>query len=155
MQVAQELGPGKKVVTIIPDRGREVFVGVVGAESRTYRMTNEIGLLGRVAVLAALMTTLCAATGKPVGPCFQVHGRLLYWNGAPSTRIWIIGTHRMLGIPSEDQELPANVKALLKGDFDDEVYGNFLVCPLDRFKPGEMQMVFVKSANHLAYRHRP
>jgi hypothetical protein len=86
-----------------------------------------------------------------VGPCYKIRGRLSYYNGTPSTRIWIVGTHRMLGIPSEDNELPPNVKVLLK-DFDDNIFGDFVVCPLSPERPGTMRMVFVKSASHLVNR---
>ncbi|HJT71658.1 MAG TPA: hypothetical protein VJ731_15775 [Terriglobales bacterium] len=60
----------------------------------------------------------------------------------------------MLGLHDEDSNLPPNVAKLLKGDFDDEVFGNFLVCPVTKDRPGEMQMVYVKSANRLRYHHR-
>jgi hypothetical protein len=60
----------------------------------------------------------------------------------------------MLGVHDEDKELPSNVNALLTADFDDEVYGSFVVCPLSRYKPGEMQTVFVQSASHLVYKKR-
>ncbi len=86
-----------------------------------------------------------------VAPCYKVHGRLSYYNGTPSTRIWIVGTRRMLSLPGEDRELPANVKALLK-DFDDNIFGDFIVCPLREYQKGHMQAVFVKSASHLVDR---
>ena len=106
-----------------------------------------------VFVLLTTLVCLCAAE-NPVESCYEIRGRLSFWNGAPSTRIWIIGTHRMLGVHDEDQNLPSNLSELLKGDFDDEVFGNFVVCPLTRYKAGEMQIVYVKSANHLVYQHR-
>jgi len=105
----------------------------------------------RLVVLALLMAPSCWASDKVVGPCYHVKGRLSYYNGAPSTRIWIVGTHRMLGIPSEDSELPADVKALLKS-FDDEIFADFLVCPLTKERPGTMRMVLVKSASHVVDR---
>jgi hypothetical protein len=33
-----------------------------------------------------------------VAKCFVVHGRLSFYNGAPSARIWKIGTKRILGV---------------------------------------------------------
>ena len=60
----------------------------------------------------------------------------------------------MLGLRDEDSNLPPNLAKLLKGDFDDEVFGNFVVCPLTKDRTGEMQMVYVKSANTLKYHHR-
>ena len=32
------------------------------------------------------------------GPCFKVRGRMAFYNGAPSLRIWPVGTERILGI---------------------------------------------------------
>ena len=108
----------------------------------------------RFLVLALLVTIPCLASDKFVGPCYAVGGRLSYYNGTPSTRIWIVGTHRMLGIPSEEQELPANVRRLLKG-FDDQIFADFVVCPLTREHSGEMRMVVVKSATHVVNRPEP
>jgi hypothetical protein len=104
--------------------------------------------------LVLISTLPCAASDKPVAPCYSTHGRLSFWNGTPSTRIWIIGTHRILGVHGEDQELPDNLAKILNGNFDDEVYGDFLVCPLTQYKPGEMQIVSVKKASRLVFRLR-
>ena len=93
----------------------------------------------------------CLGADKFVGPCYEVRGRLSYWNGTPSTRIWIVGTHRILGIPTEDSELPANVKELLKS-FDDQIYANYSVCPLTKERGGEMRMVWVRSARNVVNR---
>ncbi len=60
----------------------------------------------------------------------------------------------MLGIPSEDSELPLNVKALLKG-FNDQIFSDFIVCPLQEERPGTMRMVFVQSATHVIDRPEP
>ncbi|MGA8012234.1 MAG: hypothetical protein WB949_07400 [Candidatus Acidiferrales bacterium] len=57
----------------------------------------------------------------------------------------------MLGLPSEDSELPPNVKALLHG-FEDDIFGDFVVCPLTKERAGEMRMVRVKSASKLVHR---
>ena len=104
-------------------------------------------------LLAALVVLWGVPTlrQESVEPCYAVHGRLSYYNGTPSTRMWIVGTHRMLGLPSEDSQLPANVKALLKG-FGDNIFGDYVVCPLQKYRKGEMQMVYVKSATHLLNR---
>lgn len=59
----------------------------------------------------------------------------------------------MLGVPGEDHGLPPNVNALLNG-FEDNIFGDFVVCPLTHERPEEMQMVFVKSASHLVDRKR-
>jgi len=88
----------------------------------------------------------CKTNHDVVGECFKVRGRMNYWNGTPSTRIWIIGTHRMLGLPCEDFGLPENVRAHFS-DFDDEVTGLFEVCPVSKYERGTMQMVCVESVS--------
>jgi len=105
----------------------------------------------RLALAVVLFATSCFGADKFAGPCYEVRGRLSYWNGTPSTRIWIVGTHRMLGIPSEDSELPPKVKDLLKS-FDDQIFANYSVCPLTRERRGEMRMVWVKSARDIVNR---
>ena len=100
-----------------------------------------------------LVSTPLQAADKFAGPCYKVRGRLSYYNGTPSTRIWIVGTHRMLGVRSEDSKLPANVKPLLK-DFGDNIFADFVVCPLTRERPGHMRIVFVKSASRVISRPR-
>lgn len=88
----------------------------------------------------------CKMNHHVVGECFKVRGRMNYWNGTPSTWIWIIGTHRMLGLPCEDFGLPDNVRAHFS-DFDDEVSGLFEVCPVSKYQKGTMQMVCVESVS--------
>ena len=108
----------------------------------------------RFVLLALLVGMPCLASDNFVGPCYRVRGRLSYYNGTPSTRIWIVGTHRMLGVPSEDHRLPPTVKALLKS-FDDQIFAEFVVCPLTKERPETMRMVFVKSASHVINRPEP
>ena len=105
----------------------------------------------RLILLAILAIIPCQAFGKFAGPCYKIRGRLSYYNGAPSTRIWIVGTHRILGIPAEDTELPSNIKAFLK-DFDDQIFADFVVCPLTPETRDTMRMVLVKSASRVVHR---
>jgi hypothetical protein len=94
----------------------------------------------------------CKSNPKLVGACYCVRGRLSYWNGTPSTRIWVIGTHHVLGLPSEDADLPTNVKEHLH-TFGDEITADYEVCPLSKDRKGEMQMVCIQSAINVHYRH--
>jgi hypothetical protein len=94
----------------------------------------------------------CKSNPRVVDACFSVRGRLNYWNGTPSTRIWIIGTHRILGLPGEDGDLPNNVKAHLHA-FGDEITADYLVCPFAKYRKGEMQMVCVQSATNVQFKH--
>jgi hypothetical protein len=108
----------------------------------------------RFVLLALMAGTPYWVMAKSSGPCYKVRGRLSYYNGTPSTRIWIVGTHRMLGIPSEDAELPANVRPLLT-NFGDQIFADFVLCPITKKSPGTMRMVLVNSANHIVSRPTP
>src|SRR5438046_3156697 len=68
--------------------------------------------------------------GNPqiVGKCFGIHGRLAQYNGGTPHRIWKIGTHRMFAVANETS-LPEEIGDKIR-DFDTEIYGDFLVCPL-------------------------
>ena len=94
----------------------------------------------------------CKSNPKLVGACFTVRGRLSYWNGTPSTRIWIVGTQRVLGLSEEDTDLPSSVKAHLRA-FGDEIIADYFVCPLTKYRKGEMQMVCVQSASEIQFTH--
>jgi hypothetical protein len=103
----------------------------------------------------------CKARADLSGRCFEVHGRLSLWNGAPSLRLWPVGTRRALGViadrtgdPDRDfASLPADVQHLLTGD-QTAVWGDYVVCPLTRPRPGRMQFVCIASARRLTARPR-
>jgi hypothetical protein len=95
-----------------------------------------------------------------VGKCFTVHGRLSVYNGTPSIRLWPVGSKRLLGVLDPEDisgELgPATMPAAIKGqlDWDKNIFGDFLVCPLTRSEPGRMQTICIASAKHLIVRQR-
>ncbi|SRR6266545_278867 len=99
--------------------------------------------------------SVCAAQAGFVGPCYTVHGRMRWYNGAPGPRIWVIGTNRVLGV--EDEELygscvfPKPLRALLTPDWrlDREVFAAFVVRPRTPYHHGWMQRVCVASARHI------
>jgi len=93
-----------------------------------------------------------------VGKCFNVRGRLSVYNGTPSIRLWPLGTKRLLGVidprdpsavPGRDT-IPESVSSKL--NFDKDVFGDFLVCPLTRARPGRMQTVCIESGKDLVVR---
>jgi hypothetical protein len=90
----------------------------------------------------------CKADPDITGACFNVYGRLSIWNGAPSLRIWRIGTKRILGVQNET--LPEGVANRM--DFGVEATGDFEVCPFTEERAGEMQMVCVESAENVTYK---
>ena len=114
-------------------------------------------------------------TPENASVCYWTHGRLGIYNGDPSSRIWKIGSRRMLGVfngPShfpplnnndfEDPELPVALQRLYaqhhshwehaKQNLGYEfptIFGDFEVCPLEPEKKGEMQPVCIESAKSL------
>ena len=89
----------------------------------------------------------CASDKRLVAPCFTVRGRLSSWNGAPTYRIWIIGTKRLLGV-SEGKFAPDGYGLLpteipQPTDFDTAYFGDFTVCPFEPDNSQKMRLVCV------------
>jgi hypothetical protein len=109
-------------------------------------------LLPLLAISAGAAKEQCKGSKQVVAPCYRVHGRMSWANGFPNIRIWIIGTHRILGVRRNEAGLPDSVVKLLyaqgvEDEFDNTVYGNFEVCPLEKRIEGHMQDVCVESAD--------
>jgi hypothetical protein len=94
---------------------------------------------------------VCEGSPYIVAPCFAIRGRLSFWNGTPSARIWPIGSKRLLGIHSDVMPLALREKMT---SFDSEAYANFYVCPYTHSKPGHVQFVCIQSWKHLVIRQR-
>jgi len=94
---------------------------------------------------------ICAARPEIVAPCFDVRGRLSFWNGTPSARIWRVGTTRMLGVHND--ELPPGL-ASLPHSFATELRGTFTVCPLTKQTAGHMQYVCIESWRDVSVHER-
>jgi len=93
----------------------------------------------------------CKRNPEIVAPCFTVYGRLSFWNGAPSARIWRVGTNRMLGVHSDI--LPKGIQEKMR-DFDTELWGHFEVCPFTKEQPGHMQFVCIEAWRNVRVRQR-
>jgi len=93
----------------------------------------------------------CKEDPDIVAACFSVHGRLSAYNGTPTLRMWRIGTDRMLGVRDEFP-LPESLEPRVNWDVN--VYGDYVVCPLTHQRGGEMQVVCVESANHVVVNKR-
>ena len=93
----------------------------------------------------------CEQHPDVIEACFDIDGKLGFYNGSPSVRITLKGD-RVLGV-SEGRfyikgydNLPANI---LKGlTFDTALEGNFKVCPFTEDKPKVMRLVCVQSYKH-------
>ena len=111
----------------------------------------------------ALFILLLAVTisAKAAEPCQVIHGRAHLYGGDGQLRIWHIGTHHDY---EPDQSSWDRVMAWLEAgvkDADKEkyaspastvyLYGDFLVCPVEPFKQGSVQMARIESVKHRRY----
>jgi len=99
----------------------------------------------------------CRAQPTRVGKCFTVRGRLSLYNGAPTIRLWRVGTKRMLGVSaSYSREGYSSIPEELeqKLDWENELWGDFLVCPFTPQRPKEMQMICIEDWKNLVLRKR-
>ena len=87
----------------------------------------------------------CECQPKLVGKCFTVRGSISTYRTAPTVRIAIAGSKRVLGLKDglpefleEDLEVPGN-----------QVVGEYVVCPFTRPKPGAIQLVCIASAHDM------
>ena len=101
----------------------------------------------------------CKTTGNAAS-CQWIHGRLQFYNGTPSFRLWKIGTRRLLGIYSgssaqradlldnEHPELPRNVQEKFVPAAN-RVFADFEICPLEPEKLGSMQAACIEAAKNI------
>jgi hypothetical protein len=131
-------------------------------------MKRKAGLF-LVAMIASSLTPVLAA-GRPCnelrpchehprleGPCFTVRGRMNFWNGTPSVRIWVVGTNRIIGVSVSFDDpaycsLPDEI--LEKLSWESDLFADFVVCPFTVEKPGVMRLICVESAKNMVVRTR-
>jgi len=99
----------------------------------------------------------CRAQPSLVGKCFTVRGRLSLYNGAPTIRLWRVGTRRLLGVSgsySQDgySSIPKELERQL--DWETELWGDFLVCPFTPRRAKEMQMICIEEGKNIVARKR-
>jgi hypothetical protein len=116
-------------------------------------------ILGACAALLVALSTAasaelrCKSNPDVVGVCYRVHGRLDVWNGAPSFRIWLIGTQHVLGVdPLEDGIMPSFLREQLQAGYS--LTGSYMVCPFRRERRGHMGSVCIQSATRLTAEDR-
>jgi hypothetical protein len=132
-------------------------------------------MLRTVLLLTTLIAFTLSATGSPQrlpkrkiacktaengASCYWTHGRLAAYNGTPTMRLWKIGTKRILAIHSgpgfkmgddhenSEPDMPENVERALKL-FQNVVFADFEICPLEPEHPGVMQRVCIESAKNI------
>ena len=95
----------------------------------------------------------CREHPQLVGKCSTVHGSLSVFNGNPAVRLRRIGTKRILGVSDQRFKLPAyrNIPESLAHQLngENELVGDFQICPFTRSKPGEMQLICIESAKNV------
>ena len=123
-------------------------------------MLLAIGLSVSGAPQRAAKRKIACKTPENTASCYWAHGRLSVYNGTPSFRLWKTGTHRLLGIYSgpdsekrdvldnEHPELPANVERALE-PFQNVVFADFEICPLEPEHAGVMQAACIESAKNI------
>ena len=113
-------------------------------------------------LIAALAAAAIVLNRPPsvAGECRTVHGRLNVWNGGTPLKIWVVGTHHLLGVQNTDENgenLPHNVIQALdsRADrFDVSIFADFRVCATRRYRPGHMQPVKLVEAKHIRVERR-
>lgn len=117
-------------------------------------------------------------TDENASMCYWTHGRLNFYIGNPSYRIWKVGTTRIVGIHSgpairqgsadaivrdgENPEFPPNLDRVLDAEYrhrvatnsshvnlTDPVFADYEICPLEPERKGEMQDSCIESARHV------
>ena len=130
-------------------------------------------MIGRIVTSLLLVISASVSAGSPmqsvaekscrqhpqlIGKCFVVRGSLSVYNGAPAVRLRRTGTRRVLGVSEQRfnlsgyRNLPADLARRLNGQ--NEIIGDFLVCPFTKPKPREMQLVCIESAKNTAVQKR-
>ena len=117
-------------------------------------------LCGSVAAVSPPLSAQKSCREHPqlIGKCFSVRGRLSTYNGNPAVRLWNIGTRRVLGVSDQRFSLPGyrNIPEDLAKQLDGKtnLFGDFLVCPFTRSRPGEMQLMCIESAKNVVVKKR-
>jgi hypothetical protein len=127
-------------------------------------------LISALALCAVAAQAIPQATAKRKIPCktpenaascYWTHGRLNFYNGNPSYRIWKVGTKRILGVysgpdrypprtdaDSELPEFPMQIDKVFRPP-NNYVFADFEICPLEPEHKGEMQAVCIESAKNI------
>ena len=112
----------------------------------------------RPAVAATLLCLVMSAAGtaspqtgaKPEFPCFKHHGRLMGGLNGISTRLWLIGTNRVLAVDG-GVDLPGDANKYFDPTTPDfsVIYGDFEICPVEPDVPGAARRVEVNGFEKL------
>jgi hypothetical protein len=103
-------------------------------------------------IIPALAKDPCIQS--PDGECFAFHGRFTVYTGDGQEVLWPVGTRRFLRAESGDEPLlnflaGNNMKNLVRNADDYVIFGDFVVCPLEKETPGAIRSVCIKNFKNL------
>lgn len=101
------------------------------------------------AVVSGYEKENCKTNPDVVGNCFKIRGRINEWNGSMTTRIWPVGTNRMLYVAGT---LPEKIQD--RYGFNVDVFANLEICRLEKDIPGHMRGVCIESAENIRFEER-
>lgn len=80
------------------------------------------------------------------GKCFTIHARFAVYTADGVEDLWPVGSHRLLRVTAGSDRLYA-----LLGDRPSDffIFGDFVVCPLQKETPGHMRRVCIKQMRNL------
>jgi hypothetical protein len=116
-----------------------------------------------IILMVTLFTATCsdaaeATSNRAVDRPLLLHGRLSFYNGSPSFRIWVVGTHKIMGVQDADKPgvtMPRELLDILSQNLSDiQIFADFEVIPLTEPKKGVMQIVRINAAKNIIVTHR-
>ena len=95
-----------------------------------------------------------SCTQSSYGECFRFHGRFTVYTADGQEVLWPVGTHRLLRAESGTEPLlnfldGNDIRKLERNASDYVIFGDFVVCPLEKEIPGAMRNVCIKSSRNL------
>lgn len=108
-------------------------------------------------MLASLLAFAAPVSLPPAqaGQCGWVHGRYAIYNGSGVRRIWVIGSHRIVALADDDQDIPPVIAHYRQDPSGGVLYGDFYICAREASRPGHMQHVRLVRTDHLVLRGKP
>jgi hypothetical protein len=113
--------------------------------------TNRGRLMALLGLWIALSAVGSAQSAAPLTfPCFKHHGRLMGGLNGITTRLWLIGTNRVLAVDG-GVTLPGDGNKYFDPTGPDFgwIYGDFEICPVEPDVPGQARRVEVNGFEKL------
>jgi hypothetical protein len=102
--------------------------------------------------VAAEPTAMCKGNPTIVDKCTLVHGRAVL-RGDGLFTLTPVDPKRLMTI-KPGISLPANMDAILRHDWRTVIMGDFEVCPLTKYQPGQRQDICIETASRLVSQSR-